>query len=438
MGVILTKKYAHLLEKKGLNRVWHFILSSPVLLIDISKNGKLRELVSFAIWELKSKLRLFAKNEYIVFDESTPYILKEDDDLKKLDFSIALKRYLFEIQRTQSWKVSYTNTKGTIYGCLATDDTVLYKSEDGGKSIERVTQFEQKISSIFINSDDVLFVNTLDKLYRSDDAKFFKLTLTLTHKECYIFHLNGMTELPSGVLLIGEYGNVPIEGKWANVAHVYASYDGGKTWEKSDFLKKMGVNKHVHLVAYSKHLNRVLLADGDNLKKFWISTKVDNFNLKREKWRLVNRFHIQLGGYTSMVEIDEQVILGTDYLGGTNFLVMTQDAKIFSKKVIPNPYRKSPVMDLVKRTTKEGSEEVWAVLNNANSTKAKSLLMCSKNAGKSWSRVIEYDGTKNLIRISSGSYATNNTLTLAITPILSKPLKEGSEKPGVGYIIQDK
>ncbi len=434
MSVILTQKYKHLIEKEGFDRVFHIVLSFFPLLMDVIKSGKLVEIVSFGIWELRYKLGLYSKDQYIIFDDSEPFIIKDGDEVGTLDFESFTKNQPFEIKRIQNWKLIYKNSENVIFGCLASDDKVLYGSKDDGKTIYKIKEFERGISSIFVSFENILFVNTWGTLYRSSNlGNSFELSLTLSQEDSYIYHNNGMTEIPSGELLIGEYGNVSKNGVWANLAYIYASSDSGKTWKKSDFLKKKGINKHVHLIKYSKLLNRIVLTDGDNKKKLWLSSNLNNFDLLSHPWQLINRFHIQIGGYTSMVENESKVFLGTDYLGGTNFLVETKDGKKYKKKLIPDPYRRSPIMNLLRRVSKE-NDEIWAILNNQISSNAKCLLMCSKNGGKSWSRILECDGTKNLILINSAGTKPSNTISIALT---SSKI-DADDKNGVSYEIRDK
>ena len=123
-----------------------------------------------------------------------------------------------------------------------------------------------------------------------------------------------------------------------NLASLYVSKDGGSHWEKTDFLQQQGVNKHIHLVKYSARLKQLFLTDGDNKKQLWRNEGLQKFTQQDSKrlfgWQLLNRFHWQMGGYTSMLNHDEGVMFGTDYLGGTNFMVHTDNGLAFRREVI--------------------------------------------------------------------------------------------------------
>jgi hypothetical protein len=430
MGVTLTQKYSHLVEKEGFDKIYHIALSFFPLLFDVVKSGKLSEIISFAIWEMRYKYSLFAKDEYLTFNDTAPLVIEGDAKIDSLDFSDFLKEQPFLIRRSIDWKVYFTKDSKTLFGCLSNDDKILYKCVDNSNDIEKLTEFEHSISSIFISNKGTIFVNTWRFLYRSvDGGKTFEMCLKLSTDESYIYHHDGLTEIPSTQILIGEYGVSESDGSWENVANLYASRDEGKTWEKSDFLKTKGITKHVHLIKYSKLLDKVVLTDGDNKKKMWLSGKLENFDILNHDWKLINRFHIQIGGYTSMVENESKIVLGTDYLGGTNFLVETTDGKKYSKKVIPDPYRRSPVMNLLNRVSKD-KDEIWAVLYNAISDKTKCLLMYSNDNCKTWTKVIEYDGTKHEVLLNSASTKALNRLCFEITSSV--------ESKSVSFEITDK
>ena len=191
-----------------------------------------------------------------------------------------------------------------------------------------------------------------------------------------------------------------------------------KPGHTSDFLLRQGVNKHIHLVQYSPLLNALFLTDGDNKKQAWINTALSHFDspstTKNDGWNLLNRYHHQTGGYTSMAETDEAVLFGSDYLGGTNFMVRTEDGHRLERFVLPDPYRRSPIMNMVSRQTTTGTE-IWAMSYSCLSTKDKSLLMYTRDSGKTWVRVLEFDGTRNEVRLASSSRYPSDTLYISIT-----------------------
>jgi photosystem II stability/assembly factor-like uncharacterized protein len=312
-----------------------------------------------------------------------------------------------------NWKLLFTNNSGEIFGCLYPNDRDLYKSIDDGDSIVFLKEFPRSIKSLYISSQNTIFVCAGGAVYKSSDGgASFKKSLELGSSQSYFKFNNAMTETPNQTLIIGEYGNVWDKEGWKKLAYLHFSSDNGETWEKSDFLIRNGINKHVHLARYSRLLNRILVADGDNKKKLWISESLGSSDLKDLKWRPVNRFHIQMGGYTSVVESDGKILLGTDYLGGTNFIVETRDGENFVKRVIPDPYRRSPIDNMVKRKSKRGNE-IWANLSYATAN-TKHLLMYTDDGGQSWSKVIEYSRDRHKVSLISSSNTIKDALHFSI------------------------
>jgi hypothetical protein len=122
--------------------------------------------------------------------------------------------------------------------------------------------------------------------------------------------------------------------------------------------------------------------------------------------------HIQMGGYTSVAECDGRILFGTDYQGGTNFMVATTDGEQFSKWIVPDPYRRSPIDDMVLRKSKDGTE-VWANLpfSTANT---KCLLMYSADNGETWHRVMEYDGAAHRVWLLNSSDGIPDALYFSV------------------------
>lgn len=211
-----------------------------------------------------------------------------------------------------------------------------------------------------------------------------------------------MTETPDKTLIIGEYGNIWDQNGWRKLAYLYFSSDEGETWECSDFLIHKGTNKHVHLVKYSRLFNKIFMADGDNYKKLWVSDALNSADLQDpDNWKPINKFHIQMGGYTSVIETDEKIVFGTDYQGGTNFIVETTDGERFTKTIVPDPYRRSPIDNMVQRKSKQG-HEIWANLPFSTAG-TKCLLMYTTDDGKSWNKAIEYSRSTHKVWLISSS-----------------------------------
>lgn len=400
MGLILTKRHSLFFEKK---------IKNPFLFIhDIYKYGKFRELVSFIVWEIFHKLRLFPKDQYLKFNNSEALIL-EDEGLNDSAFGERINHFFrsreLNISKSDhNWKLLFINENNKeIFGCFYPDDRELYKSTDNGESIIFIKKFPEQIKSIFVSSQNTVFVCVKGAVYKSpDNGNSFKKTLDMGSSESFFRHNNAITETPDKGIIIGEYGNIVEKNGWRQLAYLYFSSDDGESWQRSDFLIKKGVNKHVHLVKYSKLFNKIFMADGDNFKTLWVSDTIDLNNLQDpQHWKPVNRFHIQMGGHTSVIETDEKVVFGTDYQGGTNFVIETKDGEKFTNRIVPDPYRRSPIDNMVQRKSKTGNE-IWANLPYSIAN-TRCLLMYSKDGGESWNKVIEYSRASHKVWLLNSS-----------------------------------
>jgi photosystem II stability/assembly factor-like uncharacterized protein len=406
----LTRRYSGLFEKGGAKKSFQFAQ-------DLYKYGKLTELTSFAVWELFHRLGLFPKENYLKFSHSDSIRL-EKENLASPEFDEKVNHFfagrgLKALRSDHNWKLLFTQNNQEMFGCVYPDDCDLYKSVDGGNSLIFLKRFEEDVKSIFISSQNTVFVCVRGSLYRSsDNGVSFKKTLELGSPVSFFRFNNAMTETPHRTLIGAEYGNIYDDNGWRKLAYLYYSSDDGETWKKSDFLIQRGTNKHVHVVKYSPLLNKVVMADGDNYKKLWLSDSLDGSDAENPSWKSVTKFHIQMGGYTSVVESDGKIYFGTDYQGGTNFIVESTDGRKFTKKVVPDPYRRSPIDNMVLRKGKKGNE-IWANLpfSTANT---KCLLMYSADHGKSWHRVFEYNRSTHTVWLLSSSNETAEALYFSV------------------------
>jgi hypothetical protein len=413
MGREITNRHSELFDKKVKNP-FSFVL-------DVYQYGKLSELISFMVWEFFHRLRLFPKRKYLKFSNLEALSL-ENEAVNGVGFDekieqLFAKRKLRASRSAHDWKLLFINKNGEIFGCLNSDDRYLYKSVDNGHSIVLAHAFPESIKSIFISSQNTILVCVKGAVYTSsDNGGSFRKTLDLGSSASFFRHNNAVTETPDGTLIAGEYGNVWEKTRWRKLAYLYFSFDNGETWDTSDFLIKKGVNKHVHLVKYSKSLNKLFMADGDNYKKLWVSDPLGT-SARNPKWNPVTKFHIQMGGYTSVVESNGEILFGTDYQGGTNFLVATKDGKKYDKRVVPDPYRRSPIDNMVQRKSKKGNE-IWANLPYSTAH-TRCLLMVTANGGRSWNKVIEYNRATHKVWLISSSSEIREELYISIENLRS-------------------
>lgn len=407
----LTSRHALFFKTRRVRNLISFIN-------DLYRYQKGSELVSFTAWEIFHKLRLFPQEKYLKFGMNQVLTL-ESENLNAPEFQKKIEQFfksreLNIIRSVHDWKLLFINNNQEYFGCLYPDDRDLYKSSDGGESIVFIKRFPERIKSIYITGQNTIFVCIKGAVYKStDNGATFKKSLDLGSSESFFRHNNGMTETPDNCLVIAEYGNVWDGNGWRKLAYLYFSSDNGETWERSDFLIKQGINKHVHLVKYSRLLNKLFMADGDNKKKLWVSGPFDaSVSGNSYKWKPVNKFHIQMGGYTSVVESDGRILFGTDYQGGTNFIVTTRDGVKFNKMIVPDPYRRSPIDNMILRKSKKG-DEIWANLPYST-PHTKCLLMYSTDGGMSWVKVIEYSRFYHVVWLISSAIEPSEALYIMV------------------------
>ena len=124
-----------------------------------------------------------------------------------------------------------------------------------------------------------------------------------------------------------------------------------------------------------------------------------------------------MGGYTAVAEVDGKVFFGTDYQGGTNFVVTSSTGETFDKAVVPDPYRRSPIMNMVPRRAKNGNE-LWASLPYSTAG-TKCLLMYTADAGRTWHKVIEYSKATHKVGLINSSNNMSDVVYLSIEDLRS-------------------
>ncbi len=384
----------------------------------IVRDGKLAEAISFAYWELLYRCRIQGR---IRITDNSP--LQVTGDWAGLLAESAGRSTGFRFGSSSvPWRQVHCYDGGTRYGVLYTEPRTLYRHSDSGEQVscEPIWHFGAEIRSIFVTRNQTVLVSLGNgEIHRYDGVSgICKLVQRLSTSESYLRFDRSVAETDDDILVLAEYGNVRAGARWRSVAYLYLSIDDGLTWSTSDLLVRLGVNKHSHVVRYSARTGTVVLTVGDNKKQVLEGRLEIEDGVLTAAWSLRRRWHIQTGGYTAVADTSSGLIFGSDYHYGTNFIVRSSDCKRFVKAAIPDPYRRSPVCEMTKRTSKSG-EEVWANLWNSVSSRAKSLLMVSRDDGDTWQRVIEYDGTANRIYLASESResASRTSLLLYVTEL---------------------
>ncbi len=379
---------------------------------DLYRYDKIRELLSFIVWEFQY-IFLYRKHQLLPFIDTTPLSV-----LSQIDKQAKIKSDSFEIsQSIVNWSLVFIDSSQNYWGTKYDDESTLYRCTAEGETIASF-KFKGTVLGVYISKTDSIFCCANGILYKSsEDKKSFKEVLKFSTSDSY-FLIDAFTESPTGELFVAEYANIFENKKWKFVGYIYYSLNNGDSWKKTDFLKKAGINKHVHLLKWSNIINGLILTDGDNQKNIWMNLSKTQFEKPalspKSGWKKLNRYHIQKGGYTGFAELDDKIIFGSDYNGGTNFLISTKDMIKFEEKVIPNPYRRAIFKRIAIRINEKNEYEIWAVIQFKHSRKIKSLIMLSMDSGKTWKRIIEYDGTRFRVLMISNSRQIAKELYLLI------------------------
>lgn len=288
----------------------------------------------------------------------------------------------FNKNNSQHYKLTTINT--LIFNAALDNHGVLWiisgnkllKSYNKGDTCEVIYEFNQSIRGIFISSKNYIFTSCCGCLYRSvNSGKSFEKILTFSH-EFTLLQNRSITEDDKKRLFVGEYGNKrDSKQKWITNAWIYWSNDDGNSWEKTDFLSKDGAT-HVHMLQFNPYDKKLYLAEGDSKKRLWVNEDMkcfSEFNKSNSNhktgWKLLRKGMIDTGGYLCMTGFENSTYVGTDYAGGTNFLVHFDRDYKFKKYCMKGKYRKNPIKKLAIMRGPSGNEIFGFSHNQLHSSK---------------------------------------------------------------------
>lgn len=109
-------------------------------------------------------------------------------------------------------------------------------------------------------------------------------------------------------------------------------------------------------------------------------------------------------------------MFGSDYLGGTNFMVKTDDLINFKSYVLPESYKRNVISALTLRKNRNRNE-LWAEITSLeNFVKCRGLIMYSDDNGESWNKFIDFFGKYQDVTIISSSQKIENETYVLIRP----------------------
>jgi len=379
------------------------LLRLPQALVIIIKDGKFNEFK----WDLLREAKyFFAKyfNRQRFFCSRQPLVIDEVMIVSNPDGFNGMQNYLkqkatYLTPLNESFTCAFLDYRSVLWVSLQKDKTCLYKSMARGDHPQKIHQFQKGIKTIFITRQGTIFIVVPGEVFKSNDlGQTFKKVLDLSAQQSFARECT-ITENKNGEILLGEYANIKKgDDTWQSVAMIHLTADDGESWIRSDFLMKDGVNKHVHLLKSDAHGN-LFLAEGDNKKRLWMNkikfeAMKDKSSLKLNTgWYKIRKGGLQTGGYIAAVFANSYKLFGTDYSGGTNYIIKTEDNRNFSKKLIPDPYRRNPVYELLLCNSLNKKEIIVAsTINQVRLNKSRSAIFFSEDSGNQWTKFLEYQG----------------------------------------------
>jgi hypothetical protein len=183
---------------------------------------------------------------------------------------------------------------------------------------------------IYFVVDGALFSVTEDGEVRNENLSLSSTASTVLDQ--------GIAADPGGAIVVAEYKHDAL-GK--SGAYLYVLRPGKSQWETVDALA-LHVDKHCHIVVSDPGSRIFYVACGDSRKML----AVLDITGPQSVIRIVSAGAAKTGGYLCAAPWQGGLMCGTDYTGGTNFLVLVRDSRIVSKEALRSPFRRSVVTSI--------------------------------------------------------------------------------------------
>src|SRR5690606_34896490 len=154
MAQSLTRSYADLFHESGSNsaKLGRFVRSAGPFVLDAYSSGKLRELTSFALWEVQHRAGGFSPEQYLQFEDTTGAERRRPtSDLPK-ELNRALGGELRVEASPHVWSLLFDGPD-VAYGVLNSEPNVLYVTTSRGVAVHGIWEFSDRVKTLFVSSE---------------------------------------------------------------------------------------------------------------------------------------------------------------------------------------------------------------------------------------------------------------------------------------------
>jgi hypothetical protein len=314
--------------------------------------------------------------------------------LNVADLAATLRLHNFSVVESATrWCITTESADGIVIGATYDRPHVLQRADKLSSTPTELFQFNKPILCVFCSKSNRIFVATKGVVYLSrNGGSHFDQVLQLSDRDSTVWHNHGIDETPQGSIIIAEYASIIDANRtwnvWKSVAYIYLTPDQGESWRRIEYLVQNGV-KHVHLIKYSRRFGSLLVTDGDRRKRSYSIGQINQMKPQDFKEGRFDSFAWG-GGHTAFAETENVTLLGTDYYIAPNSIICVRSSKDSSAKMLPRPYRHSPVLNMLAMRYYAGVI-ILACLQGALCNRCQNALIYSADDGDTWCRLIEFD-----------------------------------------------
>jgi hypothetical protein len=224
--------------------------------------------------------------------------------------------------------------------CLVVGDRLICMTReclrfyDMQRTLRRTIEVEGSLSNFVYVAGRIYFVvdGSLYSLTGDGDVRNENLSLSCTHSTVLD---QGIAVDLHGNLVVAEYKH---DALGESGAYLYVRRPGEDRWTTVSTLARR-VDKHCHIVVFDSASQVFYVTSGDTRKML---ARLD-LRGPQVKLDILSAGAWKTGGYMCAAAWEGGLMCGTDYTGGTNYLVFLRDSRIRSKEALRNPFRRSIV-----------------------------------------------------------------------------------------------